>query len=560
MKIKHALTASLLTGVVGAFAIAAPFSQTSDKQAGANTEQTAHVAAVRQDSAEQVKAILDITDGVLVDLDIQHRGNEGFTFAVPLGLEVFTIEIAPFSNRSPDYKVFVQEQDGSLREIPAGPVNTYRGIAAEFPGSTVAANMEDGLLTTQVRLNDNELWYIEPASTRLPNLPATSYIIYRADDIISPEGFCATPDIVLNPEENAFEGSSRGTGDCGGLCVAEIGIDADFEYYQDRGSSTVNVENRVNSVINSVNNLYESQVGIRHTISGIIVRSNSNDPYSTSSIDTRLDQLRQTWRNNGTGIPHDVAQLFSGTNFSGSTIGLAFTPGVCTASLRYSVVESDCCGSFGCATDLTAHELGHNWSSSHVNSFLTMHPNIQCANNFTQNARNQITGYRNNLSCLDPAAAPAPFSLLTPANGATEVETGPLLSWQPSEGATSYTILIDTNGFFTNPINGGVSTTFTSTNLPAGLLEEGTNYFWRIIANNSAGTRIGTPNTSVFSTVTPVMKGCPGDVDGNNTVDLADLNAVLAAFGQNGGGDADGDNDTDLADLNLVLANFGNAC
>ena len=54
---------------------------------------------------------------------------------------------------------------------------------------------------------------------------------------------------------------------------------------------------------------------------------------------------------------------------------------------------------------------------------------------------------------------------------------------------------------------------------------------------------------------------CEGDVTGSGTVDLADLNLVLANFGQQtSDGDANGDGQVDLADLNLVLANFGSNC
>ncbi|MFG0292831.1 MAG: PQQ-dependent sugar dehydrogenase [Phycisphaerales bacterium JB050] len=54
---------------------------------------------------------------------------------------------------------------------------------------------------------------------------------------------------------------------------------------------------------------------------------------------------------------------------------------------------------------------------------------------------------------------------------------------------------------------------------------------------------------------------CEGDVTGDNNVDLADLNLVLANFGSSTSeGDVDGNGEVDLADLNLVLANFGSSC
>lgn len=56
---------------------------------------------------------------------------------------------------------------------------------------------------------------------------------------------------------------------------------------------------------------------------------------------------------------------------------------------------------------------------------------------------------------------------------------------------------------------------------------------------------------------------CPGEVNGDGRVDLADLALLLAEFGQDGGlleSDQDHDRDVDLTDLALVLANFGAAC
>jgi choice-of-anchor B domain-containing protein len=51
----------------------------------------------------------------------------------------------------------------------------------------------------------------------------------------------------------------------------------------------------------------------------------------------------------------------------------------------------------------------------------------------------------------------------------------------------------------------------------------------------------------------------PGDANGDGSVDLTDLNLVLANFGQAvTEGDVTGDGSVDLADLNLVLSQFGN--
>lgn len=56
---------------------------------------------------------------------------------------------------------------------------------------------------------------------------------------------------------------------------------------------------------------------------------------------------------------------------------------------------------------------------------------------------------------------------------------------------------------------------------------------------------------------------CPGDANGDNAVNFADLNIVLSQFGQSGAGlagDVTGDGAVTFADLNLVLSQFGLVC
>ena len=58
---------------------------------------------------------------------------------------------------------------------------------------------------------------------------------------------------------------------------------------------------------------------------------------------------------------------------------------------------------------------------------------------------------------------------------------------------------------------------------------------------------------------------CPGDLDGDNDVDLNDLSVLLAHYGVTGGaayedGDLDGDGDVDLSDLSALLAVYGTSC
>ena len=163
---------------------------------------------------------------------------------------------------------------------------------------------------------------------------------------------------------------------------AELACDADFEYFTKWGS-VANVENRINSIINSNNVLYEAQTGLSHTITTIIVRTSSNQPYTQKEASNLLSQFRNHWNANHGNIQRDVAHLFTGKTLAGNTIGIAYLGVVCNIPWAYGLSRSDFSTNFACVTDLTAHELGHNWNAPHCSCpNHTMNAYITCANDF----------------------------------------------------------------------------------------------------------------------------------------------------------------------------------
>ena len=348
-------------------------------------------------TSEQANEALGLMDSSVQELSLRELPTGALDLSVNLGEQLTRMRFNLHSVRGDAYQLLEQQPDGSLLEIPAGPVNTYRGTDINFPGMKAALSIEDEGFRVFVLLESGEKWWIEPLEGKVRNATEWDYVVYRGEDIISPEGFCGVEDHHKLP---GFElDDPQPLGQDRQVLVAEFVADTDFEYYQDYGSPSA-VENRINSLVNSINLLYEEQHEIINQLQGIVVRPDSSDPYSSNSIETRLEQVRSVW-NSTNNPPHDIVQLFSGASFSGSTIGLAYVGAVCS-SFEYSVVESDCCGSFGCATDLSNHELGHNWGADHCNCpSNTMNPSLTCANNFSTDSRGDVASFRNSiLSCL----------------------------------------------------------------------------------------------------------------------------------------------------------------
>ena len=356
-------------------------------------------------------------------LDLVPVGEADFDLNLIVEGQARRINFVPRDVRGSNYVLLVQEDDGSLVEYPAGPVNTYIGTEHLNPSVRVAMAIEDDGFRMRLIDADGRQWFAEPLDGRVAGADIDAYAVYEDIAIISPLNECPVDESWRVNEVPSSLRSLPGD-ERGGLLAAKMAIDADYEFYQ-QYNSVSGVENRVNAVINSVNVQYESQCSLTHVIQVIVVRTTNSDPYSTNSIENRLDQLQAEW--NGSGYPdisRDIVHLFTGAS-TGSTIGLAYLGAVCS-SFQYGVVQSNCCGSFGCATDLSAHEMGHNWGSGHCScASNTMNSSLTCANNFTSGSISQITNFANGLSCL---YVPGPFGACCIGSGCQQLPQSECIS------------------------------------------------------------------------------------------------------------------------------------
>lgn len=352
----------------------------------------------------------------LANLEIRAAAADKISVALPFDDQTFTLDLELQSVRSPEYRVQVDFGGGVVGEVPAGPVRTYRGSVAGQPGSMVAGYMGDDGLHAKVVLGDGSRHWVEPLGGRFAGAERNAHAVYRNEDVIPSMGACDAHDAMRLQQaagtEQTTEGSQQGGEESGsvaavacgtGLCVAEIAADADVEFYLQYGSVQA-VEDRVNAVINGLNIEYERDVAIRHVISQIVVRIAEPDPYSATDSGTLLNQFRSQWINNHSSVPRDIAHLFTGKNIDSSVIGIAWIGAIC-GSYGYGLVQSDCCGSFACATDLSAHELGHNWNAQHCDcagtTKWTMNPYITCANQFHPTLSvPPISTFRDSRTCL----------------------------------------------------------------------------------------------------------------------------------------------------------------
>jgi hypothetical protein len=316
------------------------------------------------------------------------------------------IELSPSSVRDVDFQLIEQRDGDTYVQVPTQAPLTYRGIAPTLGAAQVAASwLEDGLYARLLLEDGSSLW-IEPLAGRADGAGFDEYVLYRDGDVADHGRTCGTGEAqrVTAGQTPLVAPTATGQVTVGGTVkVAELGVDCDFEYFQDYGS-TAATQAQVESVINTMNLQYENEVGITHEITTIIVRTTSNDPYSSTNANTLLNQFVNHWNSSQGSVQRDVAHLFTGKSIQGGVIGIAYLSVICNSSFGYGLVWSDCCGSFASKTDLSAHELGHNWSADHCscsNPAYTMNPFLTAANRFSPTQTiPQVINYSNGLGCL----------------------------------------------------------------------------------------------------------------------------------------------------------------
>lgn len=358
--------------------------------------------------SHQASAALGLARSSVGDLQVAGRVGEPLLVVLDVPGSSLVLDLAPHSVRSEGFVVRAQLEDGSWIDLPHEPVRTYQGTVAGVAGSRVAASMLEDGLHARIQVADGEELWIEPLAPHVPLASASRHVLYGTADVLDRGWTCGADRVARFSRLTVAAGTAGGAASEGGPVSAEIACDADFEYFSAHGAGT---QARIESVINSVNLQYAAQVGISHSIATILIRTSSNDPYTRKPADQLLAEFRNEWNTNQAGVARDVAHLFTGRDLSGTTIGIAYLGTVCNVGLAYGLVQSDFDGNFACVTDLSAHELGHNWGANHCSCpGFTMNASITCANTFHPTATiPDILAYRDGQSCF--GAPPATGSV-----------------------------------------------------------------------------------------------------------------------------------------------------
>lgn len=236
----------------------------------------------------------------------------------------------------------------------------------------------------------------------------------------------------------------------------DIATEADYEWYARYGSSS---NTKIQSILNKTQTIYENQLNLSLSLKKQVVITSSGSRYTSSDVDTLLDNFRTYSESHDHLGSADAYHLFTGKDTfiddngtqNSSVIGLAYLGVVCAfPTYSYGLTE-DLDDALNHVT--TAHELGHNFNAQHDAAGSIMGTALDLGNpptTFSNSSKSQIASFvSDNSSCLSSGSAtPTP----TPTSGGGGSGTN------PGQGDTSHvglTMSLNSKGKFT------VTTTFS---------------------------------------------------------------------------------------------------
>lgn len=383
--------------------------------------------------------------------------------------------------------------------------------------------------------DDGESYFIQPSSTGDVTPANDRHVLFSGADVIPVENrICAAAgyEHALDRSDTTPAVDYAGSPGPTEVMVAEIAVDADYEYFQLHGSIAA-VQARVESVLNTVNVQYERDVGIRLLLGTLVVRDTSNDPYTTSTSSVLLGQLANEWFNNQGDVGRDLVHLFTEKNLTSNIIGVAYLGTVCNPAYNFGLSQVDFSANIESSADLVAHEIGHNFGAGHCSCPQnTMSPSVRSSNAFHDTFTvPTIEAFRDSVACLETAGLDdttlPTVTIVDPDGG--DVAAGSIavtVSAADDSGITRVEFFVDSD---TTPVSSDTDAPFTTT-IDVTALADGTHTFTAVAIDSSLNQNQASDAVDV--NVVQSTAADPGfpyvDADGDGQFYLPDGDVALS--------------------------------
>ncbi|QDV09991.1 Calx-beta domain protein [Planctomycetes bacterium Poly30] len=348
-----------------------------------------------------------LDEAALVDLSAVDRVRfHGFPLPGNLGEVTLELERIPLPVAA-DAILFVDGQP-----IPGGPgallsdLTTWRGRVVEIPDSTAFLAFNTGVGPRgfiQLPFGENSMIHIASEAPSTGSMPATSRIIHESElaglpaserpalcggQLYAP-GTAPRTDLasmgyapLLGALDSGFTpptGSSPGTSSTV-VANCRLALETDFQLYQKLGSSAALTE-YVTSLVAAISDQYFEDAQVTLSIAYLGIHTTSNDGWTTpdgpGTASDMLAEFRTAWNTSGWPATADLAHFLSGASLGG---GVAYVDVLCHQTYGYGVsgnlnglidwqTWTGNAGSFTWDFVVFAHELGHNFGTTHTHEY-----------------------------------------------------------------------------------------------------------------------------------------------------------------------------------------------
>ena len=300
---------------------------------------------------------------------------------------------------------------GGLRAA-VGDLSLWSGSVQGLPGSHAFLALSSAGSRGFVALGStsDQLVHLVPDSTS--TAPGASRIV--RDEDVAALGFVQPPEAcseeraipgqesLLAPSSmtaSALSSSSMTVANC------RLAIETDYQLFQKFGSSGATTT-YVTQLIAAISDRYFTDIQTTLSIAYLGVYTTAGDPWTSQdsggNSSNLLDEFRAAWAPNNWPVSANLAHFISGANLGG---GVAYVGALCNATYGFGVsgningnvnwgTWNESPGNFTWDFVVVAHEIGHNFGSSHTHSYCP--PLDQCyanCNSATVCTRGTIMSY-----------------------------------------------------------------------------------------------------------------------------------------------------------------------
>jgi len=302
--------------------------------------------------------------------NLQSDGNAQFRLKIDEKMD-WIIDLEVNDMRAPNFRQVFTTKNGEV-EHTEFVLNTFRGFTSR--GQVVRFTIDENNFFGVI-LNGEDHYVIRPVSEYTQNRNDKNFIVYRSSDIIVDFGdFDYIHNALIVPENYGIrkDGQSTTNTTASVLCSYRllIATDADYEFFQRHGNNT---NNRILSILNIVEGVYESTFGLRFSVVYQNVFDWPNTFYDSFDASELLSQFRGHWNRNKTHVYRHIAHLFTGKTLNHNTVGLVVERGQINNDRAYSLSMEH-----QWLSAIVAHEIGHHLNARHAPTVIGFRAPCEC--------------------------------------------------------------------------------------------------------------------------------------------------------------------------------------